>query len=176
MMVGSQPKVAQNSLRPAKSLESPVKARKREWAEHASQRTKASHERLAATTGLSGDDVRLRKHKLMAREAKRAAGWKWTPPPAGMGLAMASLGIAPGVVRSLTTAPRSTCQARTRRNTPCKALALGNGRCRNHGGLSTGPRTAEGWERTRAGYRAWVERQRAPSATLGVDVQIAPVG
>jgi hypothetical protein len=26
----------------------------------------------------------------------------------------------------------------------CRAKALENGRCRNHGGLSTGPRTAEG--------------------------------
>ena len=27
---------------------------------------------------------------------------------------------------------------------PCRAKALGNGRCKNHGGLSTGPRTPEG--------------------------------
>lgn len=27
---------------------------------------------------------------------------------------------------------------------PCKRKALPNGRCRNHGGLSTGPRTADG--------------------------------
>jgi len=27
---------------------------------------------------------------------------------------------------------------------PCQAKALANGRCRNHGGLSTGPRTVEG--------------------------------
>ena len=27
---------------------------------------------------------------------------------------------------------------------PCQAKALANGRCKNHGGLSTGPRTAEG--------------------------------
>lgn len=27
---------------------------------------------------------------------------------------------------------------------PCKAKALANGRCKNHGGLSTGPKTAEG--------------------------------
>jgi hypothetical protein len=47
------------------------------------------------------------------------------------------------------------CGARTRSGDPCKALALGNGRCRNHGGLSTGPRTIEGMARTRAGYRAW---------------------
>ena len=27
---------------------------------------------------------------------------------------------------------------------PCKAKALANGRCKNHGGMSTGPKTAEG--------------------------------
>lgn len=27
---------------------------------------------------------------------------------------------------------------------PCQAKAMANGRCKNHGGMSTGPRTAEG--------------------------------
>jgi hypothetical protein len=44
-------------------------------------------------------------------------------------------------------APR--CGARTRRGTPCQCPAMRNGRCRIHGGLSTGPRTAEGRERIR---------------------------
>lgn len=39
------------------------------------------------------------------------------------------------------------CGARTRRNTACGRLAMACGRCRLHGGLSTGPRTAEGLER-----------------------------
>lgn len=33
--------------------------------------------------------------------------------------------------------------------TPCKAPAMRNGRCRMHGGKSTGPRTPEGLERSR---------------------------
>ena len=45
------------------------------------------------------------------------------------------------------TAPR--CGAKTRRGTPCRCPAMANGRCRLHGGLSTGPRTAEGIERIR---------------------------
>src|SRR5205814_8483987 len=47
------------------------------------------------------------------------------------------------------SAPR--CGTRTRRGTPCNASAIadGNGRCRMHGGRSTGPRTAEGLERSR---------------------------
>jgi len=30
---------------------------------------------------------------------------------------------------------------------PCRAKGLANGRCRNHGGLSTGPKTTEGKSR-----------------------------
>ena len=45
-------------------------------------------------------------------------------------------------------APR--CGARTRGGGPCRGPAMANGRCRMHGGASTGPRTAEGLERLRA--------------------------
>jgi hypothetical protein len=48
---------------------------------------------------------------------------------------------------NLTLAPR--CGARTRRQTFCQCPAMTNGRCRLHGGLSTGPRTIEGLERSR---------------------------
>lgn len=51
-----------------------------------------------------------------------------------------------------TRAPR--CGAKTRKGTPCKAPAMANGRCRLHGGKSTGPRTPEGLERSkRANWR-----------------------
>jgi hypothetical protein len=46
-----------------------------------------------------------------------------------------------------TKAPR--CGAKTRRGTRCQGPAMANGRCRMHGGKSTGPRTAEGLERSR---------------------------
>jgi hypothetical protein len=39
---------------------------------------------------------------------------------------------------------KSLCGARTRAGGHCKAPARLNGRCRMHGGLSTGPKTAEG--------------------------------
>lgn len=45
------------------------------------------------------------------------------------------------------------CGAKTRKGTPCKALALPNGRCRFHGGMSTGPRTPEGKARALANLR-----------------------
>jgi hypothetical protein len=41
------------------------------------------------------------------------------------------------------------CGARNRRGTACGSPAMRNGRCRLHGGLSTGPKTAEGIERIR---------------------------
>jgi len=41
------------------------------------------------------------------------------------------------------------CGAKTRQGCPCKCPAMRNGRCRLHGGLSTGARTPEGIERIR---------------------------
>lgn len=45
-------------------------------------------------------------------------------------------------------APR--CGAKTRLGTRCQCPAMPNGRCRLHGGLSTGPRTPDGIERIRS--------------------------
>ncbi|WP_084698597.1 HGGxSTG domain-containing protein [Muricoccus aerilatus] len=45
----------------------------------------------------------------------------------------------------LDAAPR--CGARARSGDPCCAPAMRNGRCRFHGGKSTGPLTTEGIER-----------------------------
>jgi len=47
-------------------------------------------------------------------------------------------------------APR--CGARTRKGTTCRAPAMKNGRCRLHGGKSTGPKTKEGIERIRQAH------------------------
>ena len=68
---------------------------------------------------------------------------------------------------------KSRCGAHARTTGhPCQAKALANGRCKNHGGMSTGPRTLEGkqaiaeatakrmasgqQERATAGFRAWL--------------------
>jgi hypothetical protein len=45
-------------------------------------------------------------------------------------------------------APR--CGAKTRAGTPCRSAAMPNGRCRMHGGLSTGPKTEAGKAAIRA--------------------------
>lgn len=47
-----------------------------------------------------------------------------------------------------STAPR--CGSRTRSGMACRAPAMANGRCRMHGGASTGPRTQDGLRRLRA--------------------------
>jgi len=44
------------------------------------------------------------------------------------------------------------CGAKTRKGTKCKSPAMKNGRCRMHGGKSTGPKTAEGIERIRQAH------------------------
>ena len=44
-------------------------------------------------------------------------------------------------------------------NQPCQAKALANGRCKNHGGMSTGPRSDEG---RRAIAEATAKRMATP--------------
>lgn len=70
---------------------------------------------------------------------------------------------------------RPRCGARTRAGHPCRAPALwrrgeprpANGRCRMHGGLSTGARTEAGKERAREGTRRfWASRRGAPRVEL----------
>ena len=65
-----------------------------------------------------------------------------------------TLVCAPGPLRNgnprgnPNAAPR--CGAKTRLGCPCKGPAMKNGRCRMHGGASTGPKTAEGKARIAA--------------------------
>ena len=53
--------------------------------------------------------------------------------------------------------------ARTTGN-PCQAKALTNGRCKNHGGLSTGPKTAEGRRAIGEATRARFQKSRPSPA------------
>lgn len=50
--------------------------------------------------------------------------------------------------------PRCGADARST-GKPCQMKALANGRCRLHGGLSTGPKTEEGKARSRANLRQY---------------------
>jgi hypothetical protein len=56
---------------------------------------------------------------------------------------------------------RRLCGARTRKGTPCaRRVVPGMNRCPNHGGKSTGPKTAEGKARIAAAQRARWQRYR----------------
>jgi len=61
------------------------------------------------------------------------------------------------------------CGARTRAGHPCRRKGLANGRCRNHGGLSTGPRTPEGKRRSREALDEWLANWREERSRLGHD-------
>ena len=57
--------------------------------------------------------------------------------------------------------PGQRCLAKTRRSTSCQKAALkGRNRCRLHGGLSSGPKTAEGKARTIAAHTKHGRRSR----------------
>ncbi|MGZ9711217.1 HGGxSTG domain-containing protein [Glaciimonas sp. GNP009] len=77
-------------------------------------------------------------HALIAREWKSRA--YCYPPPTFPRLPADLLGL--------------QCGARTRAGTPCKLKSIYcNGRCKFHGGLSTGPKTAEGRAKISAARR-----------------------
>lgn len=64
-----------------------------------------------------------------------------------------------------TSTPRKVCGAETRSGTPCQNTRLySSGRCKNHGGLSTGPRTPEGKARSLAAL-PWFKKRLAASLT-----------
>lgn len=94
-------------------------------------------------------DRRRRWHQYAETHRKVAAQWGERgyayPPPVFPAL--------PDDLRSMM------CGAKTRKGTPCKRTDLyDSGRCKLHGGLSTGPTTEEGRERCReAALRRWAK-------------------
>lgn len=77
-------------------------------------------------------------------------------PPSGLGLySYVWLGAVPKDLRPL-------CGARRRKGTPCQCRAMPyRERCRMHGGMSTGPKTAEGRARIAESNRRRAELRRA---------------
>jgi hypothetical protein len=75
------------------------------------------------------------------------------------------------------------CGAKRRGGGKCQSPAMPNGRCRMHGGKSTGPRTPEGLERSRkAGWKhghfsaaAKAERREAKAALSALRATLAHV-
>ena len=61
-----------------------------------------------------------------------------------------------------------TCGARNRQGQPCQCkLLFKSGRCRFHGGLSTGPKTPEGMARTLAALAQAREMKKLGALTAG---------
>jgi hypothetical protein len=75
--------------------------------------------------------VRGRAEKIAVTPHEQRHGWLRNSNPPG----------------DLAKAKR--CGAKTRRGTDCQCPAMSNGRCRLHGGLSTGAKTLAGIERIR---------------------------
>lgn len=63
---------------------------------------------------------------------------------------------------ALLNALRCGARTKSRQGQPCKAPSMANGRCRVHGGPSTGPRTPEGLERSRRAR--WKHGRRSAEA------------
>ena len=63
--------------------------------------------------------------------------------------------------------PGQRCLAKTRQGTPCQnPVVTDRNRCRMHGGLSCGPRTAEGKERSIAAHWRHGRRSKAHIAKV----------
>ena len=67
---------------------------------------------------------------------------------------------------------RRLCGARCRDGHVCRAKARNNGRCRMHGGLSTGPKTQKGRARVSAAIKkAWAEHRDERRARISAGLQ-----
>ncbi|MFM9848448.1 MAG: HGGxSTG domain-containing protein [Hyphomicrobiaceae bacterium] len=90
--------------------------------------------------------------------ARARHGVKRFLPPWAM---LAPTKTAPSVVARRKSS--SPCGARTRTGAPCRRTGLDNGRCANHGGMSSGPKTPVGRARIaevqRRRWAAWRSRR-----------------
>ena len=97
---------------------------------------------LEETRGRDGEPLRLKDYERAIRGPMRI----WYEPKTG--------------THRMTHKPRRKdqprCGARRKYDgKPCQAKALANGRCKYHGGLSTGPKTPEGKRRALSNLRQY---------------------
>jgi len=103
-------------------------------------------------------------HNLCARTRRRARARHGVIDPPGP----PKLQNSP---KTLTSPPhrealQPRCGAKTRTGNPCQRKSFANGRCRNHGGLSSGPKSSEGRARiVDAQRRRWERWRTERSAT-----------
>src|SRR5262245_58234088 len=102
------------------------------------------------------DAVQILRVRLR-RAGKAATGARWH----AVVLARERASEERARLRELRSKP---CGARTRAGLPCRRKGLGKGgRCPNHGGKSTGPRTPEGRARISAALKARWAAPRTPA-------------
>lgn len=66
------------------------------------------------------------------------------------------------LIKQFNSPTKTCCAARTRKSTECQRKPLENGRCPNHGGLSTGPKSNLGRARiARAQKKRWARWRKA---------------
>ena len=103
---------------------------------------------------------------VMKPPSRRRARLGVIPVSSHLAMLLARIKTLPAVVARRKTS--SPCGARTRTGAPCRRMGLGNGRCANHGGLSSGPKTAEGRRRISVmQHKRWAEWRAQNSS--GVD-------
>ena len=122
---------------------------------------KLSRPALARKANLHPDSIKYWEGK----ERVDIRGWAPSRIIDALGLAASMRGNFPTPLRARhgvlddpgVLCPPKKCGAKTRRGTPCQMKAVpGKNRCRLHGGLSTGPKTAEGRQRIRdAQHKRW---------------------
>jgi hypothetical protein len=98
----------------------------------------------------------------LVRAENAAALHRWECNARGLRPTPAALPILPDELRGLR------CGARNRRGTPCRMSEIyRNGRCKFHGGLSTGPKTGDGKARARSNLdKRWSSEPHAVSGAL----------
>ena len=102
----------------------------------------------------TGGEQRVTVQHVTVNEGGRAIVGAISPQPGGVGGDKKSegqpCGSPTGLAHHATLGPGlPSLRSEDRSGKPCGSPAMANGRCRLHGGKSTGPRTAEGLERMR---------------------------
>jgi hypothetical protein len=122
---------------------------------------------LKNNQSLSTDDLKRRWREYvtacdLVRAENAAALLRWERNARGLRPTPAALPILPDDLRGLR------CGARNRRGTPCRMSEIyRNGRCKFHGGLSTGPKTGDGKARARSNLgKRWSSELHADCGPL----------
>ena len=70
---------------------------------------------------------------------------------------------------------KPTCGAKTRKGKPCqRKLLLRGGKCPNHGGMSTGPKTPEGRQKARKAINDyWAKPEHREAAAARIRARLA---